>query len=250
MEGSGGWGVRAGAWRTLRPPLLAPVGPPRGPRRAAKSAWALQQRQRSSRAAVQGPTISRGQGFAQEQGWGGSEPQPRLEAAKRAPARTLDFPGASTPVSDPILTTASLAGALGPASGRRNRGGDGQWLSGAQHRPVGGWGLEPEPVGRRRAPSKAGRNAGRGRGLPPPPQMLAPRPPASHLSHGPPSRHHPPLCRRLWVLLKNRNSLRSNHSSGPACSVYELRQVTQPLWASTSSFVKWGDAPAPLVGLP
>lgn len=66
----------------------------------------------------------------------------------------------------------------------------------------------------------------------------------------PPSRHHPPLCRRLWVLLKNRNSLRSNHSSGPACSVYELRQVTQPLWASTSSFVKWGDAPAPLVGLP
>ena len=186
MEGSGGWGVRAGAWRTLRPPLLAPVGPPRGPRRAAKSAWALQQRQRSSRAAVQAPTISRGQGFAQEQGWGGSEPQPRLEAAKRAPARTLDFPGACTPVSDPILTTASLAGALVPASGRRNRGGDGQWLSGAQHRPVGGWGLEPEPVGRRRAPSKAGRNAGRGRGLPPPPQMLAPRPPASHLSHGPP----------------------------------------------------------------
>lgn len=66
----------------------------------------------------------------------------------------------------------------------------------------------------------------------------------------PPSRHHPPLCRRLWVLLKNRNSLRSNCSSGPACSVYELRQVTQPLWASTSSSVKWGDAPALLVGLP
>ena len=89
---------------------------PRGPRRAAKSAWALQQRQHSSRAAVQGPTISQGQGLAQEQGWGGSKPQPRLEAAKPAPARMLDFPGASTPVSNPILTTASLAGALGPAS--------------------------------------------------------------------------------------------------------------------------------------
>lgn len=138
-----------------------------------------------------------------------------------------------------------------PASGRRIRGGEGRWLSGAQHRPVGGSGLEPEPVGRRCAPSKAGRNAGRRRACPHPAEARAPTAPSSFTPFPrPPSRHRPHLCRRLWVLLKNRNRLRSHRSSGPAYSVYELRQVTQALWASTSSSVKWGDAPARLVGLP
>ena len=128
---------------------------------------------------------------------------------------------------------------------------EGQWPSGAQHRPVGGWDLEPEPW-EGGAPQQSLAECREEAGpAPTPADARRARATPSSFTHfpRPPSCHLPPLCRQLWVPLKNRNSLRSDRSSGPACSVYELRQVTQPLWASTSSSVKWGDAPAPLMGL-
>lgn len=163
-------------------------------------------------------------------GWGRSGPQPRLEATSRLCQGRWAFLGLHACI-DPILTTASLAGALEPHFREEKL----RWgRPVAQWRPAqasGGWDLEPGPW-EGGAPSKAWRNAGRRRGPAPPRRCseLAPRPPASHISHGP--LLSPPAS--VWAALgaaQNRNSLRSDGSSGPACSVYELQQVTQPLWA-------------------
>ena len=143
----------------------------------------------------------------------------------------------------PILTPAGTAGALGRFREEKPRWGKpvAQWRP-AQASGRVGTGARTRGKEARREQSR--RNAGRGRACAHPAEAQACTAPSSFTPFPrSPSRHRPHLCRRLWVLLKNRNRLHSHCSSGPAYSVYELRQVTQPVWASTSSSVKWGKLP-------
>lgn len=143
----------------------APVGPPSGVQQLAEDVDS--QRSEDGAARSLSPASRPPSGLLPER-WAFLEP-PRL----------YPIPSSQQPVW--LVLSAPLQGGeteVGKASGPVAPS-TGQWEGGT-------W---SQNRGKEARPSKAWRNAGRRRGLPPPPQMLgglAPRPPASHISHGPP----------------------------------------------------------------